>query len=614
MDDSFYWVRVGVDVALFAGFLTILTWLARAGEYDVFISYRREGGAAIARAIEAALANSGLRVFLDVSSLTGGSFPAQLAKRIGSISNFFLILSPNALDRCIEADDWLRQEITQAFQSDRRLVPIEVPGFTFPPAMPEPLSKLPTLQRFTYDHELFEATIRKLRHAIGGYLWRKRVLRLGEYILAFTSMAVLGLIGIFANAGLYEFLVSPRESWVRVDVKDSEGKRIAGEWKDIFWITGPTGQHKGWLGGIASGPGGWPGAPPELGRGILLYTDNIRDSWLDVTEAVDVELRRPSSTNVSHPVRVGPITALEFLHSHFFEAQPKALLVHGVMATYTGLYRVSYGTGSYLADRQHWKRFDPLSRDRVFFEGLGFIGYEIYAIGWPGILHWSRGNEWRHEKRVDDDYELRSVVTFGPPDEREVWAVGRAGVDPSGGRRSASHGAIYHLTDVANGTWESIPLPKGVFAPRQTLADIVMIDDNTLVAVGEAGIVLRGTRTGKGTAWQWERIELRVPVRDDLTSMAYLRDVDAVFAVGSRGTILKATGNGSCWKRLETIAPTVAGGNDNRLSRIRFFGSRSGWIVGPDTVLQYLQTPSVFAPLANLPIARPQYCENVARS
>jgi hypothetical protein len=42
--------------------------------YDVFISYRRDKGGAEARLIRAALAERGLRVFLDVTDLSKRHF------------------------------------------------------------------------------------------------------------------------------------------------------------------------------------------------------------------------------------------------------------------------------------------------------------------------------------------------------------------------------------------------------------------------------------------------------------------------------------------------------------------------------------------------------------
>ena len=61
--------------------------------FDLFISYRREGGSAEARVIQSALISRGLRVFLDVEDLHKGYFDEQLLQRISDPPNFSKIQS-----------------------------------------------------------------------------------------------------------------------------------------------------------------------------------------------------------------------------------------------------------------------------------------------------------------------------------------------------------------------------------------------------------------------------------------------------------------------------------------------------------------------------------------
>ena len=65
--------------------------------YEVFVSYRREGGGAEARLIQAALEKRGLRSFLDVTDLNKGYFDESLLKRVAETPNFLVVLSPNSL-------------------------------------------------------------------------------------------------------------------------------------------------------------------------------------------------------------------------------------------------------------------------------------------------------------------------------------------------------------------------------------------------------------------------------------------------------------------------------------------------------------------------------------
>ena len=48
------------------------------GKYDIFISYRRDGGQETARILRDSLAERGYRVFFDVESLRSGAFNTKL--------------------------------------------------------------------------------------------------------------------------------------------------------------------------------------------------------------------------------------------------------------------------------------------------------------------------------------------------------------------------------------------------------------------------------------------------------------------------------------------------------------------------------------------------------
>lgn len=101
-------------------------------KHDVFISYRREGGSDIAREIQLALKAKKIHAFLDVNEVQGGSFDEYHMDKISKAPNFVLILSPSCLDRCNQPDDQYSKEITQAVKTDRRIVPVFLPGFKRP--------------------------------------------------------------------------------------------------------------------------------------------------------------------------------------------------------------------------------------------------------------------------------------------------------------------------------------------------------------------------------------------------------------------------------------------------------------------------------------------------
>lgn len=94
---------------------------------DVFISYRRAGGSELASLLNVRLQLKNYKVFFDVESLRSGHFGKNLIESVKRSRNFLLILSPNALDRCVEDsehNDWVRKEIAMAMESKCNIIPI----------------------------------------------------------------------------------------------------------------------------------------------------------------------------------------------------------------------------------------------------------------------------------------------------------------------------------------------------------------------------------------------------------------------------------------------------------------------------------------------------------
>jgi class 3 adenylate cyclase len=141
---------------------------AEPGEaYDVFFSYRREGGSNAARSVLLAL-NDEFRVFIDVDRLGSGHFDTNLLRSIESSPSFVVFLSPGALDRCSSPDDWLRKEIAHALEASRNIVPVTLPGFVFPDkeALPEDIREIVRHDGVEYSHRYFYAMIDKIKERL----------------------------------------------------------------------------------------------------------------------------------------------------------------------------------------------------------------------------------------------------------------------------------------------------------------------------------------------------------------------------------------------------------------------------------------------------------------
>jgi hypothetical protein len=98
--------------------------LQKNANYDIFISYRRDGGDITAGRIADRLKQLGYSVFLDVESLRSGNFNEQLNSLIEKCKDFIVILPENALDRCVNEDDWLRLEVQHAIKHKKNIIPI----------------------------------------------------------------------------------------------------------------------------------------------------------------------------------------------------------------------------------------------------------------------------------------------------------------------------------------------------------------------------------------------------------------------------------------------------------------------------------------------------------
>ncbi|NLO41170.1 MAG: toll/interleukin-1 receptor domain-containing protein [Ruminiclostridium sp.] len=131
-------------------------------KYDVFISYRRDGGEQSAKAICDKLTDKGYKVFLDVEALRSGAFNEKLYSVIEQSQDVIVILSPNSLDRCVNDEDWFRLEIAHALKCKKNVIPIMLRGFTFPETLPEEIDILRYQNGIPASIEFFDAFIDKL--------------------------------------------------------------------------------------------------------------------------------------------------------------------------------------------------------------------------------------------------------------------------------------------------------------------------------------------------------------------------------------------------------------------------------------------------------------------
>lgn len=97
-------------------------------KYDIFISYRRIGGAQYARTLQLMLEKKGYKVFLDYDELKDEKFSPQIEAAIKNSAIYMILLTKGSMARCANDGDWVRREIEIAVKNGKRIVPVNPDG------------------------------------------------------------------------------------------------------------------------------------------------------------------------------------------------------------------------------------------------------------------------------------------------------------------------------------------------------------------------------------------------------------------------------------------------------------------------------------------------------
>ncbi|XP_054084489.1 NAD(+) hydrolase sarm1 isoform X4 [Zeugodacus cucurbitae] len=140
---------------------------------DVFVSYRRSNGSQLASLLKVHLQLRGFSVFIDVERLEAGKFDNGLLNSIRQAKNFVLVLTPNALQRCVDDDDgkdWVHREIVAALKANCNIIPIIDQQFMWPETdrLPEDMRSVCHFNGVTWIHDYQDACIDKLERFMRG--------------------------------------------------------------------------------------------------------------------------------------------------------------------------------------------------------------------------------------------------------------------------------------------------------------------------------------------------------------------------------------------------------------------------------------------------------------
>lgn len=243
--------------------------MANSNMLDVFISYRREGGATVARLLYEVLKSREISAFMDAETLSRGDYEKNIQSNIKNSKNFLLILAPGTLD-----SEWVQTEITFALQYKKNIIPIFVNGVDrFPDTIPNGLGAIKSLNAIAFNHENFENNMNKLmswletKHNLLLKAYLDFSYKKGEKELAQSLMDSLS--NILPQPALIELLKEHlKQSWVDSDSNNATPNNLL---KDLdTWTLKGMAQHLG-----------------VEHKGVREYTINNINSWL---RGLDVSL------------------------------------------------------------------------------------------------------------------------------------------------------------------------------------------------------------------------------------------------------------------------------------------------------------------------------------
>ncbi len=162
--------------------------------YQVFISYRRKGAAELAQLLYLRLKEDGYETFFDVETMRSGKFNKQLYDRIDESCAVVAVLPPDALNIREAGEDWMRNELAYALQKEKKIIPVLMRDFVWPPNLPADIQDLQYCHGVSADMEYFDAVYERIKSLIDEVVQetanrkgKNPLTRLGEELLCMKA-------------------------------------------------------------------------------------------------------------------------------------------------------------------------------------------------------------------------------------------------------------------------------------------------------------------------------------------------------------------------------------------------------------------------------------------
>lgn len=198
-------------------------------KYDIFISYRREGGYDTAKHLNDLLVRDGYRVSFDIDTLRNGDFDTQLLSRIEACKDFILIVDKHAFDRTLDKNfdstkDWMRCELAHALKHNKNIIPVFLSGVTgFPEGLPIDIVNVtkkngPEYNRY-YFNDFYETLKKRFLHKQDKF---KYLIVIAPILFILTLIPFIGNFEEASNDDIQNFVEEDKQNIIKEYEKRQE--------------------------------------------------------------------------------------------------------------------------------------------------------------------------------------------------------------------------------------------------------------------------------------------------------------------------------------------------------------------------------------------------------
>lgn len=198
-------------------------------KYDVFISYRREGGYDTAKHLNDLLVRDGYKVSFDIDTLRNGDFDIQLLSRIEECKDFILIVDKHAFDRTLDKNfdstkDWMRCELAHALKHNKNIIPVFLSGVTgFPEGLPKDIVNVtkkngPEYNRY-YFNDFYETLKKRFLHKRDKF---KYLIVIATILFILTLIPFIGNFEEASNDDIQNFVEEDKQNIIKEYEKRQE--------------------------------------------------------------------------------------------------------------------------------------------------------------------------------------------------------------------------------------------------------------------------------------------------------------------------------------------------------------------------------------------------------